>query len=109
MTEKPRNSFCHRTRREFLWQAGGGFTALPLLSMLSGDGFLAQQATAADVSTLADSVRSSRGWLPLRYSPHGGPSFTYTDPGGGAKDVPVARAFLVHLCPHRRMRCLAPT
>ena len=50
MTDAPRGNFCGRTRREFLWQAGGGFTALPLLSMLSGDGFLESQATAADGS-----------------------------------------------------------
>ena len=44
MQQKPRNSFCNRTRREFLWQTGGGFTALPLLSMLSADRFLNQSA-----------------------------------------------------------------
>ena len=43
-----RKQFCRRTRREFLWQAGGGFTALPLASMLAGDGFLASQTHAAD-------------------------------------------------------------
>ncbi len=48
MAAKPPANFCRRTRREFLWQAGGGFTALPLLSMLSGDGFLSRQAQAAD-------------------------------------------------------------
>ena len=35
----PRNMFCGRTRREFLWQAGGGFTSLGLVDMLSKDGF----------------------------------------------------------------------
>jgi len=35
----PRNLFCGRTRREFLWQAGGGFASLPLLDLLSRDGF----------------------------------------------------------------------
>ena len=35
----PRNMFCGRTRREFLWQAGGGFTSLGLVDMLSRDGF----------------------------------------------------------------------
>lgn len=45
---RPQNTFCGRTRREFMWQAGGGFAALPLLSMLSSDGFLANQVTAAD-------------------------------------------------------------
>jgi hypothetical protein len=44
----PRNSFCGQTRREFLWQAGAGFTALGLTSLLDGDGFLGRQAVAAD-------------------------------------------------------------
>jgi hypothetical protein len=48
MTKRPRQEFCGRTRREFLWQAGGGFTSLPLLSMLSEDGFLGHQSQAAD-------------------------------------------------------------
>ncbi|MFP6614266.1 MAG: DUF1501 domain-containing protein, partial [Pirellulales bacterium] len=51
MTNQPRGSFCRRTRREFLWQAGGGFTALPLISMLSEDGFLDKQAAAADATS----------------------------------------------------------
>ena len=34
--------FCGRTRREFLWQAGGGFTGLALAGMLSRDGFFAR-------------------------------------------------------------------
>ncbi len=51
MTDQPRGSFCRRTRREFLWQAGGGFTALPLISMLSQDGFLDKQAVAADATS----------------------------------------------------------
>jgi hypothetical protein len=40
--------FCGRTRREFLWQAGGGFMGLALAQMLGDDGFLAKQAVAAD-------------------------------------------------------------
>ncbi|MFP6669326.1 MAG: DUF1501 domain-containing protein, partial [Pirellulales bacterium] len=51
MTNQPRGSFCGRTRREFLWQAGGGFTALPLISMLSEDGFFDKQAAAADATS----------------------------------------------------------
>ncbi len=51
-TKRTGASFCRRTRREFLWQAGGGFTSVALASMLSQDGFLASQAVAADgVST----------------------------------------------------------
>jgi hypothetical protein len=44
----PRNTFCGRTRREFLWETGGAFTSVALASMLAQDGFLAQQASAAD-------------------------------------------------------------
>ncbi len=44
----PGGAFCGRTRREFLWQAGAGFTALGLTSLLSNDGFLSSQARAAD-------------------------------------------------------------
>src|SRR5688500_966016 len=46
--EESRMAFCNRTRREFLWQVGGGFTGLALTAMLSKDGFLASQARAAD-------------------------------------------------------------
>ena len=33
-------NFCGRTRREFLWEAGAGFTGLALTGLLSDDGFL---------------------------------------------------------------------
>lgn len=39
---RPRNTFCGRTRREFLWQTAGGFGALPLLDLLQRDGFRRQ-------------------------------------------------------------------
>ena len=42
------NNFCQRTRREFLWEAGAGFTGLALLDLLGSDGFLNRQAVAAD-------------------------------------------------------------
>lgn len=42
-----KGEFCGRTRREFLWQAGGGFMGLALTQML-GDDFLSKQAVAAD-------------------------------------------------------------
>ncbi|TWU25019.1 hypothetical protein Pla52o_13160 [Novipirellula galeiformis] len=35
---QPKN-FCGRTRREFIWQAGGGFGAAAIASMLGTDGF----------------------------------------------------------------------
>jgi hypothetical protein len=37
----PLRNFCGRTRREFLWQAGAGFTALPLLDLLERERFFA--------------------------------------------------------------------
>jgi hypothetical protein len=40
-------NFCGRTRREFFWQAGGGFTGLALAGMLDHD-FLAAQEIQAD-------------------------------------------------------------
>jgi len=49
--EKNRGTFCGRTRREFLWEAGGGFTSLALTGLLATDGFLARQAVAADGKT----------------------------------------------------------
>src|SRR6266404_7491731 len=40
--------FCGRTRREFLWETGGGFASLALTGLLSADGFFGRQARAAD-------------------------------------------------------------
>lgn len=45
---QPKNSFCGRTRREFFWDAGAGFTSLAMTGLLSGDGFLNSQTLAAD-------------------------------------------------------------
>src|SRR5208283_2787646 len=39
-------SFCRRTRREFLWEAGAGFTGLALTGLLSLDGFFNQTHAA---------------------------------------------------------------
>ena len=44
-------NFCRRTRREFLWDTGAGFTGLALSGLLAADGFLARQAKAADGQT----------------------------------------------------------
>ena len=48
---RPAGSFCRRTRREFLWEAGAGFTGLALTGLLSLDGFFAGHAVAADGGT----------------------------------------------------------
>jgi hypothetical protein len=44
----PNRTPCGRTRREFLWQVGGGFAGLALLDLLARDGFLAGPAVASD-------------------------------------------------------------
>jgi hypothetical protein len=43
----PAGTFCGRTRREFLWEAGAGFTGLGLVGLLSRDGFFSRGASAA--------------------------------------------------------------
>jgi hypothetical protein len=48
------NSFCGRTRREFLWEAGAGFTSVALAGLLSRDGFFgAAHAAEATANPLA--------------------------------------------------------
>jgi hypothetical protein len=42
------HNFCGRTRREFLWETGAGFTSVALAGMLGDDGFMNNQAVAAD-------------------------------------------------------------
>src|SRR3954454_13237449 len=42
--DAPLGNFCQRTRREFLWEAGAGFTGLALSGLLSGDGFFGRTA-----------------------------------------------------------------
>jgi hypothetical protein len=45
---KPAGTFCRRTRREFLWETGAGFTGLAMTGLLSWDGFFANPAIADD-------------------------------------------------------------
>jgi hypothetical protein len=48
----PNRTPCGRTRREFLWQVGGGFAGLALVDLLSRDGFFpSAQAAASPVAT----------------------------------------------------------
>lgn len=47
-------NFCGRTRREFLWEAGAGFTGTALTALLSQDGFFEQSASAAENLPLAN-------------------------------------------------------
>ena len=45
---------CGRTRREFLWEVGGGFAGLGLIDLLSRDGFFANDARANDAASGGD-------------------------------------------------------
>jgi hypothetical protein len=40
--------FCRRTRREFLWEAGGGFTGVALAGLLGLDRFFTGNVRAED-------------------------------------------------------------
>jgi hypothetical protein len=42
----PASGFCGRTRREFLWEAGAGFTGVALTALLDRDGFFSGRAGA---------------------------------------------------------------
>ena len=74
-------NFCGRTRREFLWQAGGGFTGVALAAALGDDGFLQRQTLAADgLASFRNPLRSRPSHLPARAKSviflfmYGGPS-----------------------------------
>jgi len=45
---------CGRTRREFLWQLGGGFTALPVIDLLTQDGFFKNSLQAAEPNRIGN-------------------------------------------------------
>src|SRR5579864_8742394 len=53
----PNRTPCGRTRREFLWQAGGGFAGLALVDLLSRDGFFAKYAGAGEGEPAAADAR----------------------------------------------------
>jgi Protein of unknown function (DUF1501) len=44
------NDFCGRTRREFLWETGAGFTGVALTALLDRDGFFGGTARAASTT-----------------------------------------------------------
>ncbi len=47
---------CSRTRREFLWEAGGSFAGLALIDLLSRDGFFAKAARDESGSTVKEAA-----------------------------------------------------
>ena len=75
------DNFCGRTRREFLWQAGGGFTGVALAAALGDDGFLQRQTLAADgLTSFRNPLRSRPSHVSARAKSviflfmYGGPS-----------------------------------
>mgnify|MGYP001279646405 CR=1 FL=1 len=81
---KPRNTFCRRTRREFLWQAGAGFTGLGLIDLLTRDGFFTRKAEAATTTAYVNPLAPKAGQLTPRAKSviflfmYGGPSHVDT-------------------------------
>ena len=79
MADHKQNNFCGRTRREFLWQAGGGFGAVALASLL-GPEWISQQAIAADGSDYKNPLTPKAPPLPAKAKSviflfmYGGPS-----------------------------------
>jgi hypothetical protein len=55
----PTDQFCRRTRREFLWETGGGFGGLALAGMLAGDGYFNRAAASAAASVAKPPVHQS--------------------------------------------------
>src|SRR5688500_6731849 len=82
-SSKPSNTFCGRTRREFLWQAGAGFTGLALAGLLDRDGFFSNSAKAATVANVNPLAPKSPHFQPKAKSViflfmYGGPSHVDT-------------------------------
>jgi len=89
LISRPRNpgggSFCGRTRREFLWEIGGGFGSVALTALLGSDGFPARQAVAADgINPFVNPMAPKRPQLPAKAKNviflfmYGGPSHVDT-------------------------------
>src|SRR5262245_49000876 len=72
-------NFCGRTRREFLWELGGGFGATALASLLSQDGFFSH-ADATESASSANPLAARAATLVPRAKSviflfmYGGPS-----------------------------------
>jgi len=83
MTHPP-GPFCRRTRREFLWEAGAGFTGVALAGLLSRDGFFNKAAAAEAERRFANPLAPKPSPLPARAKSviflfmYGGPSHVDT-------------------------------
>src|SRR3954451_14207630 len=73
---EPNGSFCGRTRREFLWEAGAGFTGVALAGLLGKDAFGADVARARPANPLAPKAppRPAKAKSVIFLFMYGGPS-----------------------------------
>ena len=81
-------SFCRRTRREFLWEAGAGFTGVALAGLLSGDGFFGRTVRGESARDPARAFANPLAPKPPQFAPraksviflfmYGGPSHVDT-------------------------------
>ena len=62
----PNRTPCGRTRREFLWEVGGGFAGLALIDLLSGDGFFSTEVRAASTSKATPLLAPKATHFPTR-------------------------------------------
>lgn len=69
-----RNSFCGRTRRELLWQTGGGFGGVALAGLLSEDGFFGGTARGEEGPALKTLHHPAKAKSVIFLFMYGGPS-----------------------------------
>ena len=69
-----KNSFCGRTRREMLWQSGGGFGGVALAGLLSDDGFFNSTARAEEGPALKTLHHPAKAKSVIFLFMYGGPS-----------------------------------
>ncbi len=80
----PAGPFCRRTRREFLWEAGAGFTGVALTGLLSLDGFFNKAAAGEAEHKFANPLAPKPSPLPAKAKSviflfmYGGPSHVDT-------------------------------
>ena len=81
MSDTSANQFCGRTRREFLWEAGGGFTGLALTGLLAKDNFaFGTDATGKAIAKFINPMAAKPPMIPAKAKSvififcYGGPS-----------------------------------
>lgn len=65
---------CGRTRREFLWEAGGGYAGVALTAMLERDGFFGATASAAEAPAVGKPHFAPKAKACIVLFMYGGPS-----------------------------------